>query len=302
MSLVIPVPSLDCNGRTLTLDRPRIMGIINATPDSFSGDGLGEDVAAAVAQGVAMVRDGADILDVGGESTRPGADPVDVAEQLRRVIPVVAALIAAVPVPVAVDTSEPEVMRAAVGAGAGLINDVRALGVEGALDAAGSLGVPVCLMHMLGEPQTMQVDPHYDDVVADVHRYLTDRLLRCEFAGIDRKRLLVDPGFGFGKSFAHNWQLLAGLRRFTELGVPVLAGLSRKGMVGAATGVAQPQDRVAGSVAAALLAVQRGAIIVRVHDVAETRDALAVWAALREHSPAKSSRSASPATRWDDDD
>jgi len=302
VSFALPVPSLDCNGRTLTLERPRIMGIINATPDSFSGDGLRDDVAAAVARGIDMVAAGADVLDVGGESTRPGAGPVTVAEQLRRVIPVVDALVAAVRVPVAIDTSEPEVMRAAVEAGAGLINDVRALGVDGALDAAAKLGVPVCLMHMQGEPGTMQLDPHYDEVVADVHRFLTDRLLRCEFAGIDRKRLLVDPGFGFGKSTAHNWQLLAGLRRFTELGVPVLVGLSRKGMIGTSTGRADVQERTAGSVAAALIAVQRGASIVRVHDVAETHDALAIWAALREHAPARSPRAAVTTPRWDDDD
>ncbi len=302
MSFALPVPELACNGRALSLERPRVMGIINATPDSFAGDGLAGHLARAVAQGVAMVEAGADLLDVGGESTRPGATPVPVAEELRRVVPLVEALAAAVSVPIAIDTSSPEVMRAAVLAGAGLINDVRALRVEGALDAAGELGVPVCLMHMQGEPGSMQDDPYYVDVVAEVHRFLADRLLSCEFAGIERKCLLVDPGFGFGKNATHNWLLLANLALFTSLGVPVMVGLSRKGMIGAATGHASPGDRAAGSAAAALIAVQRGAAIVRVHDVAATRDALAVWAALREHAPATARRAAAGQPRRDEDD
>lgn len=302
MSFALPVPELDCNGRMLSLERARIMGIINATPDSFSGDGLRDHVAAAVAQGVSMVAAGADLLDVGGESTRPGAAPIPVDEQLRRVLPIIEALAAVVAVPIAIDTSDPAVMRAAIAAGAGLINDVRALRVEGALQAAAELAVPVCLMHMQGEPGGMQDDPFYDDVVADVHRFLADRLLSCEFAGIERKRLLVDPGFGFGKTAAHNYRLLAGLRKFVDLGVPVLIGLSRKGMIGIATGHANPKDRAIGSAAAALIAVQRGAAIVRTHDVAVTRDALAVWECLRKHAPAASRPTHSSAPRWDDDD
>lgn len=302
MSFALPFLELNCNGRLLSLERPRIMGIVNASPDSFSGDGLGDDVAAAVAHGVAMVAAGADLLDVGGESTRPGATPTAVGDQLRRVLPVIEALAAVVVVPIAIDTSEPEVMRAAVAAGAGFINDVRALRVEGALQAAAELAVPVCLMHMLGEPGSMQDDPYYDDVVADIHRFLADRLLSCEFAGVERKRLMVDPGFGFGKTLAHNYRLLASLRRFVDLGVPLLVGLSRKGMIGAATGHANPGDRAIGSAAAALIAVQRGAAIVRTHDVAATRDVLAVWAALREHAPPATRQPLSGAPRWDEDD
>jgi len=278
------------------------MAIVNVSPDSFSGDGCGPDIAAAVAHGVAMVDAGADMLDVGGESSRPGAGAVSAAEQLRRVIPVIEALAAAVSVPISIDTSDPDVMRAAVGAGAGLINDVRALRMAGALEAVADLGVPVCLVHMQGEPATMQDDPAYDEVVSDVYRFLADRLLACEFAGLDRKRLLVDPGFGFGKTEAHNWQLLAGLRRFAGLGVPLLAGLSRKGMIGAATGRREPAARAVGSAAAALIAVQRGAAIVRVHDVVATRDALAVWSTLQEHAPAKPRSATGAPTHWDDDD
>lgn len=302
MPFALPDPALDCNGRRLSLKRACIMGIVNATHDSFSGDGLRDDVAAAVALGIAMVADGADLLDVGGESTRPGSAPISVAEQLRRVLPVIEALAAAVSVPIAIDTSEPDVMRAAVAAGAGFINDVRGLRVEGALDAVAELGVPVCLMHMQGEPASMQDDPYYVDVVADVHRFLADRLLSCEFAGIERKRLMVDPGFGFGKTTAHNYLLLASLRKFADLGVPLLVGLSRKGMIGAATGHSDPPARAIGSAAAALIAVQRGAAIVRVHDVAATRDALAVWATLHEHVPPPTRAASSSTPRWDDDD
>ncbi len=302
MAFAWPHPQLDCNGRPLALGAPCIMGIVNATPDSFSGDGLRNDVAAAVALGVAMVAAGAAALDVGGESTRPGAVAVSPDEQLRRVLPLIEALAAAVPVPIAVDTSEPAVMRAAVAAGAGLINDVRALRVDGAMQAAADLAVPVCLMHMQGEPGSMQDDPRYDDVVTEVHRFLADRLLSCEFSGIDRKRLLVDPGFGFGKNARHNWLLLASLRKFRDLGVPLLVGLSRKGMIGTATGHVNPGDRATGSAAAALIAVQRGATIVRVHDVAATRDALAVWTTLLEHAPPPVRQSAPGTPRWEDDD
>lgn len=276
-----PVPQLDCRGRLLALDRPRLMGIVNVTPDSFSDGGEFADPAHAVAHALRLIEEGADLIDVGGESTRPGAADVDSAQEIARVVPVIEALAARVAIPISVDTSKPEVMRAAVAAGAGLINDVRALRAEGALEAAADLRVPVCLMHMQGEPRTMQEAPHYGDVVAEVKRFLADRLLACEFAGIERKRLLVDPGFGFGKTLEHNLALLRALREFVALGVPLLAGLSRKGMIGALTGRDAPAQRVHGSVAAALLAAQRGAAILRVHDVAATRDALAVWHAAR---------------------
>ena len=271
---------LDCGGRLLDLSRPRVMGILNVTPDSFSDGGTFCSPAAAVAHAQAMVAAGADLIDVGGESTRPGAQPVSLDEELARVIPVIRALAAAVSVPLSVDTSKPEVMREAVAAGAGLINDVFALRMPGALTAAVRLGVPVCLMHMAGEPLTMQAAPTYTDVVAEVHRFLAERIDACVRAGIPRARLLIDPGFGFGKRLEHNLSLLAQLDALTDLGVPLLVGLSRKSMVGALTG-RPPGERLASSLTAALLAVQRGAAVLRVHDVAETRDALAVWEAVR---------------------
>ena len=273
-------PTLDCSGRALKLDRPRICGILNPTDDSFSGDGLRGDVEAAVAQGVAMVDHGADMLDVGAESTRPGAKPVSIDDEIARVVPVIAALAERVDVPISIDTSKPEVMRAAVAAGAGFINDVYALRREGALDAAAELKVPVCLMHMQGEPRTMQDAPHYDDVVGEVHRFLAERVFACEMAGIDKRRVLIDPGFGFGKTLEHNLALLRALERFRGLAAGVFAGLSRKATIGTLTGRANGVERAAGSAAAALIAVQRGAAIVRVHDVAATRDALAVWQAV----------------------
>ena len=273
-------PTLDCNGRILKLDRPRICGILNLTDDSFSGDGLRGDVDAAVAQGVAMVEQGADLLDVGAESTRPGAQPVSAAAEIARVVPVVEALVQRVDVPISIDTSKPEVMRAAVAAGAGLINDVYALRREGALDAAAELKVTVCLMHMQGEPGTMQDDPHYDDVVAEVHRFLAERIFACEMAGIEKRRVLVDPGFGFGKTLEHNLALLRALERFRGLAAGVFAGVSRKAMIGSLTGRAKGASRATGSAAAAMIAVQRGALVVRVHDVAATHDALAVWHAV----------------------
>ena len=274
------LPQLDCAGRVLRFDRPRVLGIVNVTPDSFSGDGLPDDVEAAVAHGLKLAEQGADALDVGGESTRPGAVPVTVEEEFLRVIPVIERLARETALPISVDTSKPEVMRAAVAAGAGMINDVYALRRDGALDAAAALGVPVVLMHMLGEPGTMQDAPEYDDVVGDVHRFLAERIFAAEMAGIERKRIVVDPGFGFGKTREHNLALLSQLERFGELGVPVLAGLSRKKTIAEITGRAQPDERVHGSVAAALIAAQRGAKLLRVHDVAATVDALKVWAAV----------------------
>ena len=293
--------SLDCNGRALKLDRPRICGILNLTDDSFSGDGLRGDVQAAIAQGIAMVELGADLLDVGAESTRPGAQPVDAETEIARVVPVIGALVKQVEVPISIDTSKPEVMRAAVAAGAGFINDVHALRREGALDAAAELKVPVCVMHMQGEPGTMQDDPRYDDVVGEVHRFLAERVFACEMAGIDKRRVLVDPGFGFGKTLEHNLALLRALERFRDLGAGVLVGLSRKSMLGVLTG-RDPHCRANASAVAALIAAQRGAMIVRVHDVAATRDALAVWRAVHEGDMAPRRESASVPPRWPDDD
>ena len=294
-------PQLDCAGRLLKLDRPQVMGIVNVTPDSFSDGGTHDTLEAAVAHALELVEEGADLLDIGGESTRPGAEEVSVEEELRRVIPVIERLVKQTSLPISIDTSKPEVMRAAVAAGAGMINDVYALRREGALDAAASLGVPVALMHMLGEPRSMQDAPDYDDVVGDVHRFLAERLFAAEMSGIAKKNLLVDPGFGFGKNTQHNLALLAQLERFTELGVPVLAGLSRKRSIGEITGREATRDRVAGSVAAHLIAAQRGATILRVHDVAATVDALKVWNAVAA-VPTPRAKSAAPTIRWPDDE
>lgn len=292
---------LDCAGRTLDFGRPCIAGIVNVTADSFSDGGRFLDPARAVEHGLRLVAEGANLLDVGGESTRPGSVEVAAEEEIARVVPVIQALAREVAVPISIDTSKPEVMRAAVAAGAGLVNDVRALRGEGALDAAAELGVPVCLMHMQGEPASMQDAPHYDDVVGEVHRFLTERMFACQLAGIDKRRILVDPGFGFGKTLEHNLALLRSLARFAELG-PVLVGLSRKGMIGTLTGHADPLDRAAGSAAAALIAVQNGATIVRVHDVAITRDALAVWRAVGPPAAAPARAPAAPRLAgWDDD-
>ncbi|KAA6186236.1 dihydropteroate synthase [Thiohalocapsa marina] len=270
---------LDCGGRSLDLTVPRVMGILNVTPDSFSDGGRFFAPDKALRQVEQMLRDGADLIDIGGESTRPGSEPVSAEEECRRVVPMVSAIVARFDVPVSVDTSKPAVMRAAADAGAGLINDVCALREPGALAAAAQTGLPVCLMHMQGRPRDMQQQPRYDDVLAEVHAFLAQRLQACEAVGIPRDRLIVDPGFGFGKSLSHNLALLAGLESFSAFGVPILAGLSRKSMLGAITG-REVGDRVAASVAAALLAAQRGAQILRVHDVGPTVDALRVWAAV----------------------
>ena len=294
------VATLDCGGRSVRLDRPRVMGIVNVTPDSFSDGGAHFDAGAAIAHGLALAAEGADILDVGGESTRPGAQAVAVEEELRRTIPVVEALSRQLAIPVGIDTSKPEVMRTAVAAGAGMINDVFALRREGALDAAAALGVPVVLMHMQGEPRGMQANPEYDDVVGEVHRFLAERVFAAEMAGIPRTRIVVDPGFGFGKTREHNLHLLAQLQRFTELGVPVLAGLSRKRTIGELTGRDDPRARVHGSVAAHLVAAQRGAMLLRVHDVAATVDALKVWEAVAA-VPAPRAPAPKPEIRWPED-
>jgi len=228
-----------------------------------------------------MIAEGADILDIGGESTRPGAAAVSLDEEMARVLPLIERIAAEFDVPVSIDTSKPELMRAAVAAGAAMINDVSALRVPGAVAVIAALGVPVCLMHMQGEPRSMQAAPQYDDVLADVIRFLADRVTVCVAAGIARERLLIDPGFGFGKTLQHNLALLRGLGQFRQLGLPILVGISRKSMLGAITGKPVGERQTA-SVAAALMAVERGARVVRVHDVAATVDALRLWRAVTD--------------------
>ena len=269
---------LHCGRHALDLSRPCVMGILNCTPDSFSDGGVFFARDAALAHARAMVAEGADIIDVGGESTRPGAQPVSATEEIERVVPVIERLAREVDVPISIDTSKPEVMRAACAAGASFINDVRALQAEGALAAAASLNVPVCLMHMQGEPRTMQQQPRYADVVAEVRAFLRARAEAAVAAGVARAAIVLDPGFGFGKTAAHNLVLLRNLSQFSDLGVPLLAGLSRKATVGQLTG--RPlEERLAGSLAMALLALQGGARILRVHDVRETRDVISIWQA-----------------------
>jgi len=270
-----PASFLQCGGHRLDLTRPRVMGVVNATPDSFSDGGRYLDPAQAIAHARQLVADGADIVDVGGESTRPGADEVSAAAECARVLPVVRALARDGAI-VSVDTSKPEVIRAAVDAGASMINDVRALRVAGALDAAAASGAAVCLMHMKGDPRTMQQAPQYADVVADVREFLAERIDAARAAGIPGERIAVDPGFGFGKTLEHNVAVMRGLPALAALGYPVVVGYSRKSSLGAITGRG-PHDRLAASLAAALVAIARGARIVRVHDVRETVDALAVW-------------------------
>ena len=272
--------TLHAGGFRLSLDHPRIMGIVNVTPDSFSDGGSLDSATAAVDHALKLADQGADILDVGGESTRPGAAFVPPDEEMRRVLPVIEALVARGLV-VSVDTRKPEVMGAALAAGAAMVNDVLALREPGALETLAGSQAAVCLMHMQGEPQTMQQAPHYADVVAEVGRFLQDRIAGCEAAGIARERIVVDPGFGFGKTLEHNLALLKRLRELTQLGVPLLAGMSRKSMLGTLTGRGVGEREFAG-VAAHLLAIARGARLVRVHDVAAMRDALAIWNAVEE--------------------
>ena len=269
---------LVCGKLRLPLERPLLMGIVNVTPDSFSDGGRHFDPAQAVAHARRLVEEGADILDIGGESSRPGAQSVSIEEELRRVLPVFEAL-AGDGIPLSVDTLKPEVMRRAVAAGASIINDIAALQAPGALEAAAASDAAVCLMHMQGEPGTMQADPQYRDVVAEVRDFLARRVATAQAAGIATERIIVDPGFGFGKRLAHNLALLRELAQFAGLGACVLAGLSRKSMLGEITG-RNVGLRETASVAAALLAVRNGARILRVHDVAATRDALAVWSAV----------------------
>jgi dihydropteroate synthase len=271
---------LQCGRFKLSLERPLVMGVVNITPDSFSDGGMFADTARAIAHAQRLIGEGADILDLGGESTRPGAAPVSLEVERRRVLPVLEA-VASGGVPVAVDTRKPELMREAIAAGAAMINDVTALSGPGALAAVARAPVAVCLMHMQGDPATMQANPEYRDVVREVRDFLAQRVAVAEAAGIARNRIVVDPGFGFGKTVEHNLALLRSLREFTSLGGALLAGLSRKAMLGRLTG-REPLERVHASVAAALLAIQNGAHIVRVHDVAATRDALAVWNAVQQ--------------------
>jgi len=271
------------DGRTL------VMGILNVTPDSFSDGGRFDAPERALAHAREMLAEGADIIDIGGESTRPGAEPVDADAEIARVVPVIEAITAELDVPVSIDTMKPEVMRAAVAAGATMINDVNALRAPGALEAATELQVPVCLMHMQGQPRTMQHDPHYDNVVEDLLQFFHQRIAQCVEAGLDQRLLIADPGFGFGKTLEHNLALLAGLDRFATLGVPILAGISRKSMLGKITGREAADDRLPASIAAAMLAAERGANIIRVHDVAETVDALKVLQAVRVHQSSANS-------------
>ncbi len=270
---------LHCGRFRLPLDRPLIMGIVNLTPDSFSGDGTGEDVARAIAQARRQFDAGADILDIGAESSRPGAIQTPEDEELRRLIPVLREIVDW-DVPVSVDTYKPAVMRAALAAGASMINDISALRQPGALAVVADSDCAVCLMHMQGEPGTMQVAPHYDDVVREVRDFLAARVASCRASGIDDSRLVLDPGFGFGKALEHNLALFRALTATAAVDLPLLVGISRKSMLGAITGRPVAQ-RLAASVAAAVLAVQNGARILRVHDVEETRDALAVLAAIQ---------------------
>ncbi|MFT3960232.1 dihydropteroate synthase [Propionivibrio sp.] len=275
---------LRCGKFLLSLERPLIMGIVNLTPDSFSGDGLAADTQRAIEHARRQIAAGADLIDLGAESSRPGAIPATRDEEIARLLPVLEAL-ADCPVPISVDTYKPEVMRAALAQGAAMINDIFALRRPGALEAVAASDCAVCLMHMQGEPLTMQQHPEYADVVGEVRDFLAGRVAAAGAAGIARDRLVLDPGFGFGKTLDHNLALLARLDETTCAGLPVLAGMSRKSMLGAITG--RPVgERLGASVAAALLAAARGARILRVHDVAETRDALSVWQAVAAARPA----------------
>jgi len=269
---------LQCGKFRLSLARPLIMGVVNITPDSFSDGGSFATASTALAHARRLVDEGADLVDIGGESTRPGAGGVALEEERRRVLPVLEQL-AGGTVPVSIDTQKPELMREAIAAGASMINDVNALQAPGAIAAVAQSGVAVCLMHMQGTPADMQTDPHYDDVVAEVLEFFGERMRAAHAAGIAPDRIVLDPGFGFGKTLEHNLELLRRLDRFNTTGAAVLAGLSRKGMLGRLTG-REVDERVYASIAAALIAVEKGARIVRVHDVAATRDALAVWTAV----------------------
>lgn len=267
--------------RILTLDKTRVMGILNVTPDSFSDGGRFLTADAALEQATAMSEEGADIIDVGGESTRPGSEELPVQTELDRILPVIQAIVARLDVAVSVDTSKPEVMKAAVAAGAVLINDVFALRRDGAMEVAAGLDAAICIMHMQGDPRTMQVCPEYEALPGDIIDFLTERVRVCTTAGIDSRRLILDPGFGFGKNDGHNLKILANLEQFRDLELPLLVGLSRKRTLGNLTGKVS-DERVAAGVAAAVIAASQGANIVRTHDVGPTVDALAVFDAVRQ--------------------
>ncbi len=268
-----------CGSYQLNLTRPHVMGIVNVTPDSFSDGGQFESVERAVEHALQLVEEGADILDIGGESTRPGATPVSLEEELRRVVPVIEKLSGIAGVPLSIDTYKPEVMRAALAAGADIVNDIRALQEEGAVEIVGNTRAGVCLMHMQGMPLTMQADPQYDDVVAEVRAFLKDRLAVTTAAGIDPERVVLDPGFGFGKRSVHNIALLQNLQTLGDLGRPLLVGLSRKSVLGQLAG-GDPHGRLHASIAASVISAMKGARILRVHDVKATVDALKVVTAI----------------------
>ncbi len=272
---------LRLGSQTLSLDRPLVMGVLNVTPDSFSDGGKFFATDAAIRQAERMFAAGAAIVDVGGESSRPGAGQISEDEELDRVIPVIETISDGTDIAVSIDTSKPGVMRAAVNAGASMINDVYALRQDGAVEAASELGVAVCLMHMQGEPGTMQENPGYRDIPGDILDFLSKRITACRDAGIDDEKIVIDPGFGFGKTHEHNVRLLASLDRFQELGMPLLVGLSRKSTLGALTGK-DVEERLPAGIAAAILAVERGAHIVRTHDVDETIDALKIASAVMQ--------------------
>lgn len=271
---------LTARGQTLSLATPQVMGILNVTPDSFSDGGTHNTPAKALEHARKMIAEGATIIDIGGESTRPGAAEVSPEQEAERVIPVVAAIARESDVWISVDTSKALVIREAANAGAHILNDIRSFSELGALQAAAQSGLPVCVMHMQGEPRTMQQAPHYQNVVREVYTYLEAQVARCVAAGIEKNHIILDPGFGFGKTLAHNYQLLDKLDLFHNLGLPVLAGMSRKSMIGQLMDV-PPDERVAGSVACAVIAAMKGAQIIRVHDVKETVQAMKVVEATR---------------------
>ena len=273
---------LTCGHHRLDLTRPVVMVILNVTPDSFSDGGRFLGLDQALRHAAAMLAEGAAIIDVGAESTRPGAALVSVQEELDRTLPVVEALARELDVVISVDTSTPEVIREAAARGAGFLNDVRALRRPGALAAAAATGLPVCIMHMQGNPGSMQANPHYDDVLAEVHAFMQARIADCSAAGIGRERLVLDPGFGFGKKLEHNLRLLGHLPHFADLGLPLLVGVSRKSMLGAVLGGAPVDQRLHAGTAATAIAVMQGAHIIRAHDVKATRDAVLLATAVKE--------------------
>jgi len=274
------MPVLQCGNKTLDLSESVVMGILNTTPDSFSDGGCFIQLDAALSQARQMVAEGAAIIDIGGESTRPGAQAVSVEEELQRVIPLIELLAKELPIPISIDTSKAEVMRAAVAAGAGMVNDVCALQEPQTLQTVAELKVPVCLMHMQGKPRSMQKNPVYEDVVSDVAEFLHQRVVACLTAGIEKSQIVLDPGFGFGKSVQHNLSLLKHLQKLMSLGLPLLVGMSRKSMIGAVLNDAPVAERLHGSVAAAVLAAMQGAKIIRVHDVKATVEALSLCRAV----------------------